>query len=252
MKQDDIQPPRVTSGPGYPEAFAIQLETELSALRESIARQSSDGHLFDNRVTVDTPGLGEGHVKCSVCLPKAPVRTPEFPAPLSLIILLEGGGFALGQPSDGEANAKFMSDKLNAIVVSLDYAKAPRYPFPHALLQAYDVLKWSISPAAERTLGVAADPSRVTVVGCSAGGNLATSLSLLVAFTAGPAAPFRAALDPHFRQVAQVLVYPCLALHERYGERFARASPEAQAKSIPVVMLEKMEAATRCPGSRSH
>ncbi|PNH29065.1 hypothetical protein VD0002_g4082 [Verticillium dahliae] len=192
MKQDDIQPPRVTSGPGYPEAFAAQLETELSALRELIARQSSDGHLFDKRVAVDTPGLGEGHVK-----------------------------FA-----------------------SLDYAKAPRYPFPHALLQAYEIFKWSISPAAERTLGVAADPSRVTV-GCSAGGNLATSLSLLVAFTAGPTAPFRAALGPHFRQVAQVLVYPCLALHERYGERFARASPEAQAKSIPIVMLEKMEAAGR-------
>ncbi|CRK18829.1 hypothetical protein BN1723_002887 [Verticillium longisporum] len=245
MKQDDVQPPRVTSGPGYPEAFAAQLETELSALRELIARQSSDGHLFDKRVAVDTPGLGEGHVKCSVCLPKAPGPTPGFPAPLPLIILLEGGGFALGQPSDGEANARFMSDKLNAIVASLDYAKAPRYPFPHALLQAYEILKWSISPAAERTLGVAADPSRVTVVGCSAGGNLATSLSLLVAFTAGPTAPFRAALSPHFRQVAQVLVYPCLAFHERYGERFARATPEAQAKSIPVVMLEKMEAAGR-------
>ncbi|EGY22032.1 uncharacterized protein VDAG_03472 [Verticillium dahliae VdLs.17] len=227
MKQDDIQPPRVTSGPGYPEAFAAQLETELSALRELIARQSSDGHLFDKRVAVDTPGLGEGHVKCSVCLPKAPGPTPGFPAPLPLIILLEGGGFALGQP-----------------IASLDYAKAPRYPFPHALLQAYEIFKWSISPAAERTLGVAADPSRVTV-GCSAGGNLATSLSLLVAFTAGPTAPFRAALGPHFRQVAQVLVYPCLALHERYGERFARASPEAQAKSIPIVMLEKMEAAGR-------
>ncbi|KAF3352642.1 hypothetical protein VD0004_g8079 [Verticillium dahliae] len=115
MKQDDIQPPRVTSGPGYPEAFAAQLETELSALRELIARQSSDGHLFDKRVAVDTPGLGEGHVKCSVCLPKAPGPTPGFPAPLPLIILLEGGGFALGQPSDGEANARFMSDKVSPV-----------------------------------------------------------------------------------------------------------------------------------------
>lgn len=115
MKQDDIQPPRVTSGPGYPEAFAAQLETELSALRELIARQSSDGHLFDKRVAVDTPGLGEGHVKCSVCLPKAPGPTPGFPAPLPLIILLEGGGFALGQPSDGKANARFMSDKVSPV-----------------------------------------------------------------------------------------------------------------------------------------
>ncbi|PNH65339.1 hypothetical protein VD0001_g8532 [Verticillium dahliae] len=126
MKQDDIQPPRVTSGPGYPEAFAAQLETELSALRELIARQSSDGHLFDKRVAVDTPGLGEGHVKCSVCLPKAPGPTPGFPAPLPLIILLEGGGFALGQPSDGEANARFMSDKSPHSTTP----KLPVTPFP--------------------------------------------------------------------------------------------------------------------------
>ncbi|KAM0330224.1 hypothetical protein ACHAQA_004399 [Verticillium albo-atrum] len=243
MKQNEIQPPKVTSGAGYPEAFALKLDTELAALRKAIAAQSGKGLLFDQKVNIDTPDLGDGRVESSICLPKSPHASPSESRPLPLILLLEGGGFVLGQPNDGEANARLLSDRLNAIVVSVNYAKAPAYPFPHALLQAYEVLKWSLSPAATATFGTAADPSRTTILGCSAGGNLATSLSLLLAFTAGPSASFREALGLQFRQVAQVLIYPCLALQEKYGARFARASPEAQARSIPVTILEMMEAA---------
>jgi hypothetical protein len=40
--------------------------------------------------------------------------------------------------------------QLDAIVISVDYAKAPRHPYPHALLQLYQVLRWTLSPAARQ------------------------------------------------------------------------------------------------------
>ncbi|KAF2742825.1 Alpha/beta hydrolase fold-3 [Sporormia fimetaria CBS 119925] len=138
--------------------------------------------------------------------------------------------------------------QLNAAVVSVDYAKSPEYPFPHALLQAYTVLQWCLSSSGTTQLGVAIDRRRVAVMGNSAGGNLTASLTLLNAFTKGPCKQFRDGLPKDFRQVAQVLLYPSVACNQLYRVRMANASPQAQAKSLPVWMAEMMEACYLPPG----
>lgn len=128
------------------------------------------------------------------------------------------------------------------IALSVDYAKAPRYPYPHALLQLYEVIKWAFSPDAEEFLGVMPDASRVAIMGNSAGGNLTASLSLLLSFTQGPCAAFRRGLPPNFRQCLQILLYPSVDLGRTYTERFGDADQETQAKSLPAWVASMMEA----------
>lgn len=135
-----------------------------------------------------------------------------------------------------------MAPQLHAIVLSVDYAKSPRYPYPHALLQLYQVLRWCLSPSAVKELGMSVDPSRVAIMGNSAGGNLTTALSLLTAFVEGKCAKFRKDLPKEYCQVAQVLLYPSVACDQLYRARFANATLEAQAESLPIWVAEFMEA----------
>jgi acetyl esterase len=135
-----------------------------------------------------------------------------------------------------------MRSQLEAVVVSVEYAKSPRYPFPHALLQIYQVLQWCLSPEAADVLGVAIDANRVAIMGNSAGGNLTAALSLLTSFTSGPCKAFRAGLPSNYRQVAQILLYPSTALNQQYSARLAQSSKEVQAKSLPAWAAELMEA----------
>jgi acetyl esterase len=109
-------------------------------------------------------------------------------------------------------------------------------------------LQWCFSPPAYKELGVTIDPTRVAILGNSAGGNLAAALSLLISFTSGPCAKFREDLPREFRQVAQVLLYPSLACNELYRVRFNSADEETRAASLPVWLAEVMEACYLPPG----
>ncbi|KAF4626770.1 hypothetical protein G7Y89_g11386 [Cudoniella acicularis] len=193
---------------------------------------------FDKELSIDTPGLGTQKAKLSICLPKdQSSKVNRKP----LILVLEGGGFVLGEPKDGKKNDQKLSDEIGAIVVSVDYAKSPRHEYPHALLQIYIVLKWALSIEAELQ-GLWIDPAQVAIMGNSAGGNLTAALTLLLSFTSGPCAKFRTALGPRFRQVLQVLLYPSTELHHPYSTRFERSSPEVKEKSLPVWVAGMMEA----------
>ncbi|GJC86496.1 arylesterase [Colletotrichum liriopes] len=240
MEQTVVQQPQVTTGPGYSLTYSLYLHSLSWVLRKVVTLNTGSGALFDKTLTVTTPGLGEGHVRVSVCLPKG---FDDSRTRMPLLLVAEGGGFILGQPSDGEHIDRRLSDRTGAVVVSVDYAKSPRYPYPHALLQLHEVLCWACGRGAAETLGVAIDPSRVAIMGNSAGGNLTAALTLLLSFTSGPCAGFRKALPNNFRQSAQVFIYPSTSCGRPYRDRFTDSEPEVQAESLPVWVAGMMEAA---------
>lgn len=128
-------------------------------------------------------------------------------------------------------------------MISVDYAKSPRYPFPHALLQLYEIVRWATNTdLAQSALGVKLDPSRVAFLGNSAGGNLAASLSLLLSFRVGPCAIYKKQLPESFRQVAQVLLYPGLSCNIPYVDRYNSGDEATRAASLPVWAATLMEA----------
>ncbi len=92
-----------------------------------------------------------------------------------VLIYLHGGAFMQGSPETHWDITARLAAWAKMTVISVDYAKAPERPFPTALYQCADVIKWAHAEAAR--LGI--DPKRISWGGDSAGGNLAASLALM-------------------------------------------------------------------------
>lgn len=117
--------------------------------------------------------------------PEVPVRVyrPRSAATAAPgILLIHGGGFIVGSVEAEHAGAVLMAADTGAVVVSVDYRLAPEHPYPAALHDCYASLAYLHAEAAP--LGV--DPSRVAVVGTSAGGGLAAAVALVARDLSGP------------------------------------------------------------------
>jgi len=139
---------------------------EMMKLRPPLAAES-DGVLMQER---NIPGLKDSTQV------RVLVYTPTSKSTLRPAILdIHGGAFVLGSADDGDATNRRLAKDVNAVIVSVDYRLAPEHPFPAAIDDSYAALEWLHGHAAE--LGV--DPTKVAVMGGSAGGGLAASLALL-------------------------------------------------------------------------
>jgi acetyl esterase/lipase len=107
-----------------------------------------------------------------------PVRVyrPAGARPAAPVVLwIHGGGYIFGSGLTEDARLNGWADSFGCVIVSVEYHLAPEHPYPAPLEDCYAALKWTAGHAAE--LGV--DPSRIVVVGQSAGGGLAAGLVLL-------------------------------------------------------------------------
>lgn len=109
-----------------------------------------------------------------------------------LIVYFHGGGFVFGDLRGGDWICGTVSKSLGAIVVSVDYRLAPKNPFPAGVDDCFAGLVWSAAHAQE----LGADPTRIGVMGESAGGNLAAVVTLMARDAGGPAVGHQALLYP--------------------------------------------------------
>jgi acetyl esterase len=112
--------------------------------------------------------------------------------PYPLIVYMHGGGFVIGNLDTHQKSCLRLCEDTGWPVVSIDYRRAPEHPFPAAPEDCYAVLCWAYENAVD--LGI--DPTRIALVGESAGGNLATVTALMTRDRGGPAI------------ACQVLFYP--------------------------------------------
>ncbi|OMC12813.1 alpha/beta hydrolase [Mycolicibacter heraklionensis] len=117
--------------------------------------------------------------------------------PGSAVLYLHGGGMIfdlghLGRLYDAAVRGYVAASGVPMLVV--DYRVAPEFPHPTPLEDCYAALCWLSEYAGK--LGV--DPSRLAVMGDSAGGGLAAGVGLLARDRGGPAI------------AAQLLIYPML------------------------------------------
>jgi acetyl esterase len=125
-------------------------------------------------------------------VPLLVLNPPSANSARPAILHIHGGGMVIGSATMAENMFADLVLAHDFVVVSVDYRLAPETPFPGPQEDCYAGLDWLIANAAE--LGV--DPTRMVIMGESAGGGLAAALALMVRDRGGPAL------------AGQVLIYP--------------------------------------------
>lgn len=97
-----------------------------------------------------------------------------------MILDIPGGGFVAMDPRCNDDKLFAWAGKTGLPVLSLDYKKAPEFPYPYALNECFDVYT-TIIRSKGRCIGMSGlETPKVVVTGDSAGGNLATAMTLMV------------------------------------------------------------------------
>ncbi len=191
-----------SGGPAMHELSIEDARQALSAISLDCGYGNSQVFAHENR-SISGPNGPVG-----VCIYWPGPINQKVPAPV--IVFYHGGGFVLGDIETHDSIARYLSEKSNAIIVSVDYGLAPENKFPKGLEDCYAALEWVSSNV--RSLG--GDASRIAVAGDSAGGNLAAATCLLARDRDGP------------EITLQLLIYPCVDMtlehpypsYEKYGK----------------------------------
>jgi len=127
-----------------------------------------------------------------------------------ILIFFHGGGWSMFSSQTRAYHhlcTKFASSGF--IVLSVDYRLAPEHPFPAAVFDSFDVVRWVASRPNESYLKHA-EFSNVTLAGDSAGGNLALVVATLARDGLGPDLK---PLDSKITISQLLLIYPGLLMN---------------------------------------
>jgi acetyl esterase/lipase len=115
------------------------------------------------------PGWNGASLRAKIYTPKT--GTGPFP----VIVYFHGGGWVIADADVYEASTIALSQNTGAVVVSVDYRRAPEHKFPTAHEDAFASYQWVRANAAT----INGKPDKIAVAGESAGGNLAAAVCLM-------------------------------------------------------------------------
>lgn len=117
---------------------------------------------------------------------------PRIASNLPILMFFHGGGFVRNTLRTYDSLCTRLAAGSGALVVSVAYRRAPEHMYPIPVEDCYDATCWVVDNA--YTFG--GDPSRLVVVGDSAGGNLASAVCLMSRDLNGPKINYQVMLYP--------------------------------------------------------
>ena len=154
-------------------------EVGLAAARARFGELLAAGLAGAPEVAVGTVELGDGLT--------ADRYAPARPGGAT-VVFLHGGGWTVGTAQEYAGLAARLCAGLDAVVLAVEFRRAPEHPFPAAVDDAVAAVRWALAHAD--------DPARVVVAGDSGGGNLAAVACQQLRDAGGP------------QPAAQLLLYP--------------------------------------------
>lgn len=140
----------------------LRRDAELAEAKYSVRRE---------RLLIPSRDAGR-HIVADLYLPSTSVASssPSEKVPLPLLVNWHGSGFCLtGLLGSNVLFCTRVAHELQISVLDVDYRKAPEHPFPAAVHDVEDTLRWVGSEENRERF----DASRVAVSGFSSGGTLA-------------------------------------------------------------------------------
>ncbi|KZW02008.1 hypothetical protein EXIGLDRAFT_738377 [Exidia glandulosa HHB12029] len=128
---------------------------------------------------------------------KIRVFTPEGDKPTDgwpTLVFFHGGGWTLGNIGAENSFCTNLCKRANALIISVDYRLGPEEPYPAAVEDAWNSVKWTYIEGPAR-LGV--DTKKLCVGGSSSGGNLAAVVTHMAVLN-----------EPHIPLLFQLLIVP--------------------------------------------
>jgi acetyl esterase/lipase len=175
-------------------SYVRPTETDVAGARESHEHDAAHFTPPARRASVaDVRQIDlTGHAsRLSVRIYRPDVERSRVPT----IVWYHGGGWTTGSLDTGDILARALSRDTPAVVASVAYRLAPEHPWPAAVDDAVEALRWVAAHIDE----LGGDDGSIAVGGDSAGGNLAAVVA-------------QVAPEVGVRLAAQVLFYPFLDL----------------------------------------
>ncbi|CAO3596076.1 unnamed protein product [Absidia cylindrospora] len=152
------------------------------------------------KVIPTTADNGTGNIKLTILRPAGSENDI-----LPVAVYIHGGGWVFGSLKSGEKFIKDVVVKAHIAVVYVEYSLSPEVRYPVAIEECYSSILWVHENAASLNV----DPSKLTVFGDSAGGNMTAVTSILLKQRG------------HGDVVhGQILIYPATAYTRHNNESF--------------------------------
>ncbi|TQC43878.1 alpha/beta hydrolase [Rhodococcus sp. WS4] len=186
-----------TSRPIAPDALAL-----IEAYRAAGEISFQDVDLETARQNYEISCASNGMPRSEVADVRDVVIADRIPARLyrdrpaeigPAILFIHGGGWVIGSLDTHDGLCRALTRKTGAMVIAVDYRRAPESRYPAAVDDCRAALEWVFAHAEDLHI----DPQRIVLVGDSAGGQMATVLANEYALGGHRECP-----------VAQVLLYP--------------------------------------------
>lgn len=103
------------------------------------------------------------------------IYQPAGDGPFPALVYYHGGGYVIANLDAYDSSCRALTNAANCTVVSVAYRLAPEAKFPAPVEDGMAAYRWVLDNAAS----IRVDPARVAVGGESAGGNLATVVSMM-------------------------------------------------------------------------
>jgi len=155
-------------------ATARQFPTPADAANE-VARRTNIAGLGEP----SQAGMGVAVRDTSIPGPAGPLpvrvyRPQGATGPLPVIVYFHGGGWVIADRNVYDGGARGLAKNANAVVMSVEYRRAPEARFPAAHDDALAAYRWVSQNAAS----IGGDARRLALAGESAGGNLAVATAV--------------------------------------------------------------------------